>query len=314
MSACTPVTAGPACSNGCSSTATTSSRRDSTGADFTDLDDQDLPAATGGPTSCRVCRAITRSRSSCSMLGGNDLKPYFGRTPRAVADALGGYVDDVAAGVTDRRGRVPMTVLVGRSRSTTPPRGPGPGRRQRRPRHPRPRPGTGGADPSGGAGARCGVRRRCAGCPPGRRRAPPQPRLTRPARGAARWKDLDRVPGSPRRGWGPAHRVVTSPPSMTKSLPVMFADRSLARNSTRSATSCGGVKRPVDALGGGLRRRRRRGRRRWPRRPSRRRRRSPSHRSVLTGPGLTVLTRTPRARPPWTATCRSWSARALAAL
>jgi lysophospholipase L1-like esterase len=47
------------------------------------------------------------------MLGGNDLKPSFGRTPQAVADALGGYVDDVAAHLTDRRGRVPATVLVG---------------------------------------------------------------------------------------------------------------------------------------------------------------------------------------------------------
>ena len=47
------------------------------------------------------------------MLGGNDLKPFFHRTPQAIADALGGYVDDVAANVTDRRGRVPTIVLVG---------------------------------------------------------------------------------------------------------------------------------------------------------------------------------------------------------
>jgi lysophospholipase L1-like esterase len=46
------------------------------------------------------------------MLGGNDLKPSFGRTPREVADALSGYLDDLAQ-VTDRRGRVPSAVLVG---------------------------------------------------------------------------------------------------------------------------------------------------------------------------------------------------------
>jgi len=47
------------------------------------------------------------------MLGGNDLKPCFDRTPQAIADALHRYIDDVAANVTDRRGRVPATVLVG---------------------------------------------------------------------------------------------------------------------------------------------------------------------------------------------------------
>jgi len=47
------------------------------------------------------------------MLGGNDLKPGFGRTPDEIADALGRYVDDVAAYATDRRGGLPVTVLVG---------------------------------------------------------------------------------------------------------------------------------------------------------------------------------------------------------
>jgi lysophospholipase L1-like esterase len=47
------------------------------------------------------------------MLGGNDLKPGFGRTPAEIAEALGRYVDDVAAYATDRRGGVPLTVLVG---------------------------------------------------------------------------------------------------------------------------------------------------------------------------------------------------------
>ena len=47
------------------------------------------------------------------MLGGNDLKPSFERTPTGIANALHGYVDDVAANATDRRGQVPVTVLVG---------------------------------------------------------------------------------------------------------------------------------------------------------------------------------------------------------
>jgi lysophospholipase L1-like esterase len=47
------------------------------------------------------------------MLGGNDLKPSFGRSPEEIANALHGYVDDLETNVTDRRGRVPVTVLVG---------------------------------------------------------------------------------------------------------------------------------------------------------------------------------------------------------
>ncbi len=46
------------------------------------------------------------------MLGSNDLKSCFDRTPTAIAEALHGYVDDIAGNVTDRRGRVPVTVLV----------------------------------------------------------------------------------------------------------------------------------------------------------------------------------------------------------
>jgi lysophospholipase L1-like esterase len=47
------------------------------------------------------------------MLGGNDFKPGFGRTPHEISEALDRYVDDVAAYATDRRGGVPVTVLVG---------------------------------------------------------------------------------------------------------------------------------------------------------------------------------------------------------
>jgi lysophospholipase L1-like esterase len=47
------------------------------------------------------------------MLGGNDLKPGFGRSPREVADALAGYIDDVTAHATNGLGEVPVVVLVG---------------------------------------------------------------------------------------------------------------------------------------------------------------------------------------------------------
>src|SRR5262245_38177227 len=47
-----------------------------------------------------------------SMLGTNDLKDQFDRAPAAVAAALGGYVDDIAANVASRAGDQPMIVLV----------------------------------------------------------------------------------------------------------------------------------------------------------------------------------------------------------
>jgi lysophospholipase L1-like esterase len=50
------------------------------------------------------------------MLGGNDLKPGYGRTPAEIAEALGRYVDDVAEYATDRRGGLPLTALVGPAR------------------------------------------------------------------------------------------------------------------------------------------------------------------------------------------------------
>ena len=46
------------------------------------------------------------------MLGSNDFKTCFARSAATIADALHGYVDDVAAYVTDRRGRTPALLLV----------------------------------------------------------------------------------------------------------------------------------------------------------------------------------------------------------
>ena len=41
------------------------------------------------------------------MLGSNDFKTCFGRSAPTIANALHGYVDDVAEYVTDRQGRTP---------------------------------------------------------------------------------------------------------------------------------------------------------------------------------------------------------------
>src|SRR4051812_16446163 len=89
------------------------------------------------------------------------------------------------------------------------------------------------------------------------------------------------------------HSVVISPPSITKSAPVTLPARSLANRRTRSATSCGWVNRPVTAPSATclatasasppL------ARANAAATPS-----LPSHICVVTGPGLTVLTRMPR--------------------
>jgi lysophospholipase L1-like esterase len=46
------------------------------------------------------------------MLGTNDLKVCFGRTAETIAGALHGFLDDIAACVTDRHGGAPTTLLV----------------------------------------------------------------------------------------------------------------------------------------------------------------------------------------------------------
>jgi lysophospholipase L1-like esterase len=46
------------------------------------------------------------------MLGSNDFKTCFERSAPAIADALHGYVDDVATYVTDRDGRTPPILLL----------------------------------------------------------------------------------------------------------------------------------------------------------------------------------------------------------
>jgi lysophospholipase L1-like esterase len=46
------------------------------------------------------------------MLGSNDFKTCFARDAATIADALGGYADDVRAYVTDRHGRTPPLLLL----------------------------------------------------------------------------------------------------------------------------------------------------------------------------------------------------------
>ena len=79
----------------------------------TDVDYEDRPGCNGRSYFVPCLLSHCPLDVVVVMLGGNDLKPSFERTPKAIAHALHGYVDDVAANATDRRGRVPVTVLVG---------------------------------------------------------------------------------------------------------------------------------------------------------------------------------------------------------
>ncbi len=79
----------------------------------TDLDYEDRPGCNGRSYFVPCLLSHGPLDAVVVELGGNDLKPSFGRTPTAIAEALGGYVDDIAANVTDRQGGVPMTVLIG---------------------------------------------------------------------------------------------------------------------------------------------------------------------------------------------------------
>lgn len=77
-----------------------------------DVDDPDRPGL-NGRTYFLPCLLSHRPLDVVVvMLGGNDLKPGYGRTPQQIADALVGYVDDVSAYATDRDGAEPTVVLV----------------------------------------------------------------------------------------------------------------------------------------------------------------------------------------------------------
>ena len=105
--------------------------------------------------------------------------------------------------------------------------------------------------------------------------------------------------------------VLISPPSMTKSAPVILPERSLARNSTRSATSLGRVNRPVAKPPCDATTCRFAVSKSTPEffatvaaTPS-----GPSQSAVSTGPGLTVFTRMPLGPSPWTTLWRNSSVR-----
>jgi hypothetical protein len=104
-----------------------------------------------------------------------------------------------------------------------------------------------------------------------------------------------------------------SPPSMTKSAPVTLPARSLASSTMRSATSSGRVNRPVTASSAACLAT-------SPASPPLARATvaatpaSPSHSGVATGPGLTVLTRTPRGPTSLDSDLEKFSRAALAAL
>jgi lysophospholipase L1-like esterase len=81
----------------------------------TDLDYQDRPGCNGFSYFLPCLLSHHRVDAIVVMLGTNDLKSCFDRPPRAIAEALGGYVDligDVTANVTGPGARPPTTILV----------------------------------------------------------------------------------------------------------------------------------------------------------------------------------------------------------
>jgi len=78
----------------------------------TDLDYDDRPGCNGRTYFAPCLQSHHPLDVVVVMLGTNDLKSCFDRSAASVADALNGYVDDIAVNVSDRRGQVPLTVLV----------------------------------------------------------------------------------------------------------------------------------------------------------------------------------------------------------
>jgi lysophospholipase L1-like esterase len=78
----------------------------------TDLEYDDRPGCNGRP----YFRPCLLSHGPIDvvvlMLGTNDLKVQFDRSAAAIAEALGGYVDDIGSEVANRVGGMPSTVLL----------------------------------------------------------------------------------------------------------------------------------------------------------------------------------------------------------
>ena len=78
----------------------------------TDLDYEDRPDCNGRSYFVPCLLSHHPLDVVVVMLGSNDLQSCFDRTPAAIAEGLHGYVDDIAANVTNRRGHIPATVLI----------------------------------------------------------------------------------------------------------------------------------------------------------------------------------------------------------
>ncbi len=78
----------------------------------TDVDYEDRPGCNGRPYFLPCLLSHQPLDLVVVMLGTNDVKSCFDRTPEAIADALRGYLDDIAANAADRHGGATAVVLV----------------------------------------------------------------------------------------------------------------------------------------------------------------------------------------------------------
>jgi lysophospholipase L1-like esterase len=78
----------------------------------TDVDEEARPGCNGRTYFGPCLRTHEPLDVVVVMLGSNDLKACFHRSPEEFAGALAGYFDDVAASTTDASGVVPRTILL----------------------------------------------------------------------------------------------------------------------------------------------------------------------------------------------------------
>ncbi|GIG59957.1 hydrolase [Longispora fulva] len=78
----------------------------------TDVDYADRPGCNGRPYFAPCLRTHHPVDVVVIMLGTNDLKTQFDRSPEDIAAALDGYIDDVDDNAANRDGGTPRTILV----------------------------------------------------------------------------------------------------------------------------------------------------------------------------------------------------------